>query len=93
MTELEKYRENIDRIDKQLIDLLKERFKYSEKIGKIKGDRGIPILQSGRWDEVMASRREYAIKAGLPEIFTADILQLIHRESIRIQHEVGNRNE
>jgi chorismate mutase len=70
MTELEKYRENIDRIDKQLIDLLTERFKYSEKIGKIKGDIGIPVLQSGRWDEVMASRRDYALKAGLPEIFT-----------------------
>jgi chorismate mutase len=90
MTELEKYRENIDRIDKQLIDLLTERFKYSEKIGRIKGNSGIPVLQSDRWDEVMASRREYAIKAGLPEIFTRDILQLIHRESIRIQNEIGN---
>jgi chorismate mutase len=90
MTELEKCRENIDRIDKQLIDLLTERFKYSEKIGRIKGNCGIPVLQSDRWDEVMASRREYAIKAGLPEIFTRDILQLIHRESIRIQKEIGN---
>ena len=88
MTELEKHRENIDRLDKQLIDLLTERFLYSRKIGEIKGREGISVLQSERWDRIMSSRKEYAVKAGLPEIFTEEILQLIHAESIRIQQEM-----
>ena len=88
MTELEKYRDHIDRIDKKLIDLLAGRFAYSARIGRIKREQGISVLQSGRWDDIMASRKEYAIKTGLSEKFTGDFLQLVHQESIRIQHEI-----
>ena len=88
MTELEKYRDQIDRIDKKLIDLLAGRFKHSVSIGKIKKNEGISVLQSGRWDKILSSRKEYAIKAGLTEDFTEEFLQLIHHESIRIQKEI-----
>ncbi len=54
MTELEKYRGHIDRIDKELIDLLARRFNYSARIGRIKKEQGISVLQSGRWDDIMA---------------------------------------
>lgn len=93
MTELEKHRDNIDRIDKQLIDLLTERFLYSRKIGEIKGREEISVLQSERWDKILSSRKEYALKAGLPETFTEDILQLIHAESIRVQKEMQDRQK
>ncbi len=89
MTELEKYRDHIDRIDKQLIDLLEERFMYSKRIGKIKGKRDISILQSDRWDKILSSRIEYAVKAGLSEEFTGEFLRLVHRESLRIQQEIA----
>jgi chorismate mutase len=89
MTELEKYREQIDGIDKKLIDLLAERFKYSARIGELKHKRGISVLQSNRWDSIMASRKEYAVKAGLTGKFTADFLCLVHNESIRIQNEIS----
>jgi chorismate mutase len=89
MTELEKLRDNIDRIDEQLIALLTERFRFSSLIGQIKGKEGIAVLQSDRWDEIMSSRKEYAAKAGLSELFIEDFLQLIHRESIRIQDAVN----
>ncbi len=85
MTKLEKYRNHIDRIDRQLIDLLRERFIYSNEIGKIKQREGISVLQSDRWEEILFSRKDYGVKAGLSEDFTVDFLQLIHQESIRIQ--------
>lgn len=91
MTELEKYRENIDRIDKQLINLMAERFRYSAQIGAIKKSEGLSVLQSERWDEIISSRREYAAKAGLSEKFTGEIFQHIHDESIRIQQEIAGR--
>ena len=93
MTELEKYRDHIDQIDKELIDLLAGRFIYSARIGDIKREKGISVLQSGRWDDILASRKEYAIQAGLSEKFTMEFLQLVHRESIRIQNEItGSRD-
>lgn len=88
MTELEKFRDHIDRIDRKLIDLLKDRFDHSAIIGRIKTERGIPVLQSGRWDEILSSRKEYAIKTGLSPEFTEEFLQLVHKESIRIQEEI-----
>ena len=88
MTELEKYREHIDRIDKKLIDLLADRFNFSSRIGRLKKEYGISVLQSSRWDNILSSRREYAINAGLSEKFTEEFLNLIHRESIRIQSEL-----
>jgi chorismate mutase len=91
MTELDKYRDNIDNIDKKLIDLLASRFSFSIRIGELKEKKGIPILQSTRWDDILSSRQEYAIKAGLSEVFTRDFLQLVHNESIRIQQEVTAR--
>lgn len=91
MTRLEKYREQIDQIDKKLIDLLAKRFKYSLNIGRIKERQGISILQSSRWDEILSSRKEYAISAGLSQKFTEEFLNLIHRESIRIQDDISGR--
>lgn len=88
MTELEKYRDRIDAVDKKLIDLLAERFGYSARIGELKHKQGISVLQSTRWDSIMASRKEYAVKAGLSGKFTDDFLCLVHNESIRIQNEI-----
>ncbi len=85
MTELDKYRDQIDQIDKKLIDLLASRFEFSAHIGEIKEKKGIEVLQSNRWDSILSSRKEYAIKAGLSEAFTMEFLQLVHSESIRIQ--------
>lgn len=93
MTEMEKYREHIDRIDQKLIDLLAGRFVFSSRIGKLKQEQGIPVLQSSRWDKILSSGKEYAINAGLTEEFTEEFLNLIHRESIRIQSEIGGRSE
>jgi chorismate mutase len=89
MTEIEKYREKIDAVDRKLIDLLAERFEYSSRIGEIKHKQNISVLQSGRWDSIMASRKEYAMKAGLSEKFTCDFLRLVHNESIRIQDQIS----
>jgi chorismate mutase len=89
MTELEIYREKIDAVDRKLIDLLAERFGYSVRIGEIKIKGNMPVLQSGRWDSIMVSRKEYAVKAGLSEKFTCDFLTLVHDESIRIQDQIS----
>ncbi len=92
MTELDRYRADIDRADMELIDLLARRFMYSRRIGEIKKRKGIPVVQSDRFGEILTSRKRYAIDAGLSEKFTEDFLKLIHSESVRIQKETGGED-
>ncbi|TVR71494.1 MAG: hypothetical protein EA408_09120 [Marinilabiliales bacterium] len=91
MTDIDKIREAIDKTDTELIDLLARRFSFSEMIGEIKRAEGIPVIQSERFDQLKTSRKEHARKAGLTEEFTEEFLNLIHRESVRIQQ--GSRKE
>ncbi len=93
MNGIEEHREKIDQIDKELIDLLAKRFIYSSNIGRIKERQGISVLQSSRWDKILSSRKEYAINAGLSEKFTEEFLNLIHRESLRIQDEISGSED
>lgn len=87
MTDLEKYRARIDSIDRQVIELLAGRFVLAAEIGKIKRREGISVLQSARRDEIISSRKEYALQAGLSEKFAEELMNLVHRESVRVQQE------
>ena len=91
MTDLEKYRAGIDLADRQLIDILAHRFGLAAEIGKIKHREGISVLQSARRDEIISSRKEYALKAGLSEKFAEEIMNLVHSESVRIQQEFAEK--
>jgi len=59
---LEGYRETINIIDRQLIELLSKRFETVRKIGAYKKERNMPPLQPARWREVLDSRRAWALE-------------------------------
>lgn len=90
---LESLRNQIDSIDYQLIEMIGERMKIVENIGKYKKDNNLTILQIKRWTNILESRRELALKIGLSEKFIHTMLKLIHEESIRIQKEIYNNEE
>ena len=48
MTELEQYRQEIDRIDGELVQLFLERMAVTGKVGEYKQRAGIPVLDAGR---------------------------------------------
>ena len=50
---MENYRENIDKIDEEIKDLLLKRLKNVKEIGKIKKKRGIDILDKSREDYII----------------------------------------
>lgn len=58
MTELEKLRMQIDAIDQQIVRLLEERMDLSRSVGKIKTEKGLPVLDANREKEVLQSRAE-----------------------------------
>ena len=68
-------RSEIDRIDKELVDLLNERSNVAVQIGQIKQDQGLDIWSSSREDEVLARVLE-ASRGPLPH----QTLRLIFRE-------------
>jgi len=89
--ELDDLRKNIDQLDNQLLDILKERMKLSEAIGMYKYQNNITILQARRYDEIMRDRIERAKSRGLDADFITRIFESIHEESISCQSAVMNR--
>jgi len=86
-------REQIDRLDDEIMQKLSSRMKISEKIGQYKKNNNVTILQVNRWEEIIKSRVTLGKAMGLDEGFTRDLLRLIHHESIQVQTKVMNQSE
>ena len=56
MDELTSLREQIDRIDAQLVALFEQRMAVTAKVGQYKLSRGLPVLDSGREKQVLAGK-------------------------------------
>ena len=56
MTELERYRQEIDRIDGELVRLFLERMAVTDKVGEYKQRQGIPVLDAGREKQVITAK-------------------------------------
>jgi isochorismate pyruvate lyase len=71
-------REEIDSIDKQIIDLLGIRFSFIKKVVRFKKNEEDIVAQK-RYDQVLATRREWAIEQGLdPDVIENIYKTLIH---------------
>lgn len=88
---LETLREQIDSIDKQMLELLSQRMNVVEDIGKYKSKNEVTILQLRRWEKIISTRIKLGKKLGLTEDFVKKLLQLVHKESIQRQTEVMNK--
>ncbi len=82
---LTQYRDQIDSVDAQILELLAQRMEGVDKIGGYKRDHQVAILQLERWAEVLKTRGSMAEELGLHDGFIRKLLDLIHQESIRIQ--------
>lgn len=82
---LEQYREQIDSIDFQILELLSKRMNIVENIGYYKDKNAVAIFQLKRWINIIKTRQEFGKNLGLSDDFIKMILQIVHNESIRIQ--------
>ena len=60
MSEIDVLRKDIDRLDKEIADLLVARFAVVRGIGEIKKRDGIPVTNTGREEIVIAKVRSAA---------------------------------
>lgn len=78
-------RREIDEVDEHLLSLLSKRIRISKEIGLYKKEHGMPILQSDRYRQLLEAREEIGKNLELSPEFVAQIMTLLHNESIKIQ--------
>ena len=69
--------------------------KISRQIGEYKKNHNIAILQTTRWDSLLAKVVEKGKEYDLPQGFVEDVFNAIHEASVEAQNEVisGNSSE
>ena len=84
-------RQQIDRIDNELLEILSKRMGISREIGQYKKEHRMPVVQAGRYNDIIRSRVKSGEEMGMSPDFMKTILLAIHDESVRQQIEVINR--
>jgi chorismate mutase len=85
--ELAELRHSIDNIDAAVLHLLAERFKCTQKVGRLKARLDLPPADPVREAQQIARLRSLAISAELAPEFAEKFLTFLTREVIR-HHEI-----
>src|SRR5215813_10337184 len=85
---LEKLRQQINHLDDELMQILSQRMKISEKIGEYKKNNSITILQTNRWNEILERAFKKGEQIGLSREFITKYFDAVHMESINHQKKV-----
>jgi chorismate mutase len=83
-------RAQIDELDSKLIESLGKRMKIADKIGALKKERNVAVLQNKRWNEILGKMVLEGEEKGLSEEFILKMFKAIHQESITHQEKVIN---
>lgn len=81
-------RQQIDRLDDELLELLARRMRVSRDIGRYKKEHNMPVLQPDRYNDLMQQRVGAAVRLDLNADFITNVLASIHEESVRQQIEL-----
>lgn len=81
-------RKQIDEIDEQLLTILARRNRISREIGIYKKENNMPVLQTGRYNEILEKRARMGEAMNLDKEFVFAIMKSIHEESVKIQLEL-----
>jgi chorismate mutase len=90
ITALSTLREQINQVDDELLTLLGQRMKLSDKIGEYKRDNDITILQTNRWNEILERAFQKGEQLGLTKEFITKYFDAVHLESIHHQNRIMN---
>ena len=87
---LEKLRQQINHLDDELMQILGQRMKIADQIGKYKKENNITILQTNRWNEILERAVAKGEKLGLSQEFITKYFDSVHMESINHQNKIMN---
>lgn len=87
--ELARCRAEIDQLDHELFSLLSRRMRVADRIGQIKRENDVVILQRERWENIVERVLSRADEWHLSPEFLRTVLEAVHVESIR--HQASNK--
>jgi chorismate mutase len=90
ITALTTLREQINQVDDELLTLLGQRMKLSDKIGEYKKENDITILQTNRWNDILDRAFKKGEALGLTKDFITKYFDAVHLESIHHQNKIMN---
>jgi chorismate mutase len=85
---LEEYRKKIDRVDREMIELLCRRFQIVEEIARLKNETGRAIVDPMREKGVLENCKK-ASRGRLDESFLESLMNLILSQSRKVQSKRG----
>jgi chorismate mutase len=88
--QMEKFRQQINHLDDELLQILGQRMKIADEIGKYKKANNITILQTNRWNAILERAVQKGEKLGLSQEFITKYFDAIHMESIAHQNKIMN---
>jgi chorismate mutase len=85
---IDQLRAKIDILDESILYTLSSRMNISRQIGEYKRNNNIAILQTSRWDSLLAKVVDKAMEYNLPKGFIEDVFKAIHEASVEVQNEI-----
>lgn len=86
--ELEDIRASIDNLDAALIHILAERFKYTQRVGRLKAEHDLPPSDPAREERQITRLKSLALDADLDPAFAEKLLNFIIAEVIRHHEDI-----
>jgi 3-deoxy-7-phosphoheptulonate synthase len=84
-------RDEIDRIDRELVKLIGMRLQNSVSIARIKAERGLEMRSPDREEELIAEARDDAAEAGVDPDYVDELMRLVLRHSRAAQRAAVDR--
>ncbi|MCI7480578.1 bifunctional chorismate mutase/prephenate dehydrogenase [[Pasteurella] aerogenes] len=89
MEALNELRNEIDKLDRELLNLFAKRLELVKQVGEVKHQYGLPIYVPERENAMLQARRQEAENIGVPADLIEDVLRRLMRESYSREHHLG----
>lgn len=83
-------RQSIDNVDAALVHMLAERFQFTQQVGRLKAQAGLPASDKQREADQIARLRRLAEEANLDPAFAEEFLNFIVAEVIRHHEKIAD---
>lgn len=93
MDALQKYREQIDAIDTQLLDLFGQRFAIIRAVGRLKAENNIDVVQSARAVQVVERAMRMAAERGVDPDYIRGVYESMIDLAHIIEQEITEQHE
>jgi chorismate mutase len=86
-------RQSIDNVDAALVHMLAERFQFTQQVGRLKAQAGLPASDKQREADQIARLRRLAEEADLDPAFAEEFLNFIVAEVIRHHEKLADEKD